>query len=152
MKKNIIILILVISLRLTLNSQEFVSKNQKTELENNVNVIELTDDNFEETIGASNKPIIIDFYTQWCGPCKNIKPIFKQIAKEQSENFLFYAVDLEKCPKIAEKYKIKSVPTFFIFKNSEKIGSFTGSKTKLKLLESIEDIIKSFVTTELLLN
>lgn len=158
MKKNIIILILVTSLKLTQPSQEFASKNsshtitnknQKIELENNV--IELTDDNFEETIGASNKPVIIDFYTQWCGPCKNIKPIFKQIAKEQSENFLFYAVDLEKCPKVAEKYKIKSVPTFFIFKNNVKIGSFTGSKTKLKLLETIEDIIRNSnkATTEI---
>lgn len=73
---------------------------------------------FEELI-ASEKPILIDFFAEWCGPCKVLSPTLQQLAQEEGENLKIVKIDVDKNPKLASKYKVSGVPTLMLFKKSE---------------------------------
>lgn len=73
---------------------------------------------FEELI-ASEKPILIDFFAEWCGPCKVLSPTLQQLAEEAGENLRIVKIDVDKNPKLASKYKVSGVPTLMLFKKSE---------------------------------
>lgn len=73
---------------------------------------------FEELI-ASETPILIDFFAEWCGPCKVLSPTLQQLAEEAGENLKIVKIDVDKNPKLASKYKVSGVPTLMLFKKSE---------------------------------
>ena len=95
-------------------------------------VIHLNSDNFETTIN-SNKPVLVDFFATWCGPCKMLAPTIDALANEVGNSALVCKLDVDQAPEIAEQYGINAVPTIIFFKNGEKVGiSGMASKDVLK--------------------
>ena len=93
-------------------------------------MIELTDQNFEEEIKKAQKPVVVDFWAVWCGPCTMLSPILEKLAEEYKDKFIFAKVNLDTSPLTAQKYGIEQIPTVLLFKNSEPIAGFIGLKTE----------------------
>jgi thioredoxin 1 len=97
----------------------------------------LTDATFDEVVGASEKPILIDFWAEWCGPCKMIAPILEELAVEQSEKFSIGKLDVDVNIATATKFSVMSIPTLLLFKNGEVVARLVGAKPKGALLQEI---------------
>ena len=105
---------------------------------------ELTDQTFDIEINKSKFPIIIDFYTEWCGPCKMMTPMIEEIAKEYKDQLTILKVDIDKCPDLIKKYNIMSIPTLlYLDKNKKVIDQISGFHNKDLLIKKTNEIIKS---------
>jgi thioredoxin 1 len=97
----------------------------------------LTDATFDEVIGSSDKPILVDFWAEWCGPCKTIAPILEEFATEQSERFTIGKLDVDANVATATKFSVMSIPTLLLFKDGEVVARLVGAKPKGALLQEI---------------
>lgn len=102
------------------------------------NIVILTDENFEEEVLQSDKPVLVDFWATWCGPCKAIAPIIDEIATENSDKFKICKADIDECPQLVSTYRIMSVPTFISFKSGEATAMQIGGMGKAELLEMLK--------------
>lgn len=91
-----------------------------------MSVIQLTEENFENEVIKSEKKVIVDFYADWCGPCKMMSPIVDEIAEELKDTVKVGKVNTDENMELAEKYGIMSIPTIMIFKNGEVEKTFNG--------------------------
>jgi thioredoxin 1 len=97
----------------------------------------LTDATFDEVVGSADKPLLVDFWAEWCGPCKMIAPILEEFADEQSEKFVIGKLDVDVNVATATKYSVMSIPTLLLFKNGEVVARLVGAKPKGALLQEI---------------
>jgi thioredoxin 1 len=97
----------------------------------------LTDATFDEVVGASEKPILVDFWAEWCGPCKMIAPILEEFALEQSDKFTIGKLDVDVNIETATKFSVMSIPTLLLFKNGEVVARLVGAKPKGAMLQEI---------------
>lgn len=97
--------------------------------------------NFEEKVIKSKIPVIVDFYAEWCNPCRAMAPILEDLAAENLDRIVFYKVDTDECPALTKKYGILGIPTLLFFKNGEMELAENGQKTKTKLQNIIETIL-----------
>lgn len=105
---------------------------------------ELTDQTFNIEINKSEIPIIIDFYTEWCGPCKLISPMVEEIAKEYKDKVIVLKANADNCPNLIQKYNIMSVPTLlYLNKNKEVVDQISGFRNKDLFVKKIDEILKS---------
>ena len=102
-----------------------------------MSVLEITDNNFEEEVLKSDKTVLIDFYADWCGPCKMMSPIVDEIAEENSE-IKVGKVNVDDNVEVAEKYQIMSIPTILVIKNGEVTKQFVGVTQKSDIEEAIK--------------
>lgn len=147
MKKKIMIIISVVVFVLALVAINiFLSRQNQTEMEGNdkqenakqeEKVIEVTSQNFEEEVLKSEKPVLIDFYATWCGPCKILSPIVEEAAKEK-ENIKFVKIDIDKTEDIAMQYQVMSIPTLVLIQNGEEKDRVVGILDKNQILDFIE--------------
>jgi len=97
----------------------------------------LTDDNFEQEVLKSDIPVLVDFWAPWCGPCQMMGPIIEELAGEYEGKAKIGKLNVDENQIIAGKYKVMSIPTFFIFKGGEIIDQMVGGVTKDKLKEMV---------------
>lgn len=98
----------------------------------------LTKENFEETVSTSDVPVIVDFYADWCMPCKKIAPVLEEIAEEKFGEVLVCKVDVDKSQELAGTYQVMSIPNFISFKNGEIHKRTIGAVSKEELMNLIE--------------
>ena len=101
------------------------------------NVLEITDDTFEETVLNSDMPIVVDFWAEWCGPCKMIAPILEELADEHTSQFKVGKLNVDDNRDTAMKYRVLSIPTLLVFGDGEVKGQIVGALPKGALKEKI---------------
>ena len=99
--------------------------------------LEITDANFEEVI-ASDQPVLIDFWAEWCGPCKMIGPVVEEIAGEYDGKATIGKVNVDDNPQVSAKFGIRSIPTLLYFKNGEIVDKQVGAVPKKVLADKLE--------------
>ena len=97
----------------------------------------LTDATFDEVVRSSDKPLLVDFWAEWCGPCKMIAPILEELAEEQTEKFVIGKLDVDANVATATKYSVMSIPTLLLFKDGEVVARLVGAKPKGAMLQEI---------------
>ena len=100
--------------------------------------VSITQENFEQEITQSAKPIVLDVYASWCGPCQQMMPILEELEQELSDKYKFAKLNVDEARDISIKYGVTSVPTFVFIKNNEVVGKETGYMSKEVLKEKIE--------------
>ncbi len=102
--------------------------------------VEINQDNVVKEIGESQKPVIMEVYASWCGPCKQMMPIFEELEKELKDKYTFAKLNVDNARDISIQYGVTSVPTFVFIKNSKVLGKETGYIAKDDLKAKIEAI------------
>ncbi len=102
-----------------------------------MSVIKVNVDNFEEVVLKSEKTVLVDFYADWCGPCKMIAPTVEEIANEHSE-YVVCKINVDEAMPLAIKYGIESIPTLIAIKNGEQVGKIIGLRPKDAILEMLK--------------
>jgi thioredoxin 1 len=100
--------------------------------------ITLNESNFDQEVNQSDKPVIVDFWAEWCGPCKMIAPLLDEIAKEKAESLKVAKVNVDENQSLSVKYNIRAIPSLLIFKNGQLRDQVTGMTSKKDLLGRIE--------------
>ena len=106
-------------------------------------IIKITDQNFEELVLKAKKLVIVDFWAEWCGPCKAIAPILDKISGEFSDNVLVGKVNVDEVKEVPVKYGIRSIPTLLFFNNGEITRQEVGLQSKQTLVDNITQIVES---------
>ncbi len=100
--------------------------------------IEFTDQNFEDEVLKSKKPVLVDFWAPWCGPCQMMGPIIDEVAKEIGKTAKVGKLNVDDNPEMSQKYGVMSIPTLIIFKDGEKVKEMTGVQEKNGLVDELK--------------
>jgi len=96
------------------------------------------DNNFDEEVLRSDKPVLVDFFAEWCGPCKMLAPVIEELATEMEEKVVVGKVNVDESPNIAGKYGVQSIPTLIVFKKGEEVDRMVGFQSKEALKAKLE--------------
>ena len=103
--------------------------------------LEVTDANFEELVLKSDKPVVVDFWAEWCGPCRMVAPVVNELSEEYDGKAVMTKVDVDSNPGTAAKYGIRNIPTLLFFKNGEIVDKQVGAVPKAVLANKLEAIL-----------
>ena len=101
----------------------------------------LTSSTFDETVQAATEPVIVDFWAEWCGPCKMIAPILEEIAVEQEGKVTVAKLNVDEHPDLARRYDVMSIPTLLVFQDGQPVKRLVGAKGKGQLLQDLSEFI-----------
>jgi thioredoxin 1 len=106
-----------------------------------MSALHVTDNEFEQKVLKSSLPVLVDFWAEWCGPCRQVAPVLDEIAKEKAGAMTVAKVDIDKNPGTPQKYGVRGIPTLILFKNGQAVSTKVGSLPKSKLIEWINSVI-----------
>jgi thioredoxin 1 len=105
------------------------------------NIATYTDATFDEQIGSSSVPVVVDFWAEWCGPCKMVAPILEEIASEQAGSLAIAKLNVDDNPDVARRFGVMSIPTMIVFKDGQEAARIVGAKGKSQLLDDFKPFI-----------
>lgn len=140
MKKKILILIatiffilVMILLNIYLNSKNKIENEEESTME----VMKVTSENFEEEVLKSDETVVIDFYADWCGPCKMLSPIIEEVANE-NEDIKVVKINVDNAQDLAIEYQVMSIPTIVIIKDGQEVNRTVGVVSKSQIVEMVK--------------
>lgn len=102
------------------------------------NLIEITDENWKSEVLDSGVPVVVDFWAEWCGPCKAIAPVLEEIAEERGDQLKIAKVNIDDHQQLAADFKVRAIPTLLVFKGGVVQDQITGAMNKAALLEKLD--------------
>ena len=98
----------------------------------------VSDATFDEQVGLADRPVLVDFWAEWCGPCKMVAPILDEIAGEHADKISVVKLNVDENPKVAAEYGIVSIPTMNVYQGGQVVKTIVGAKPKAMLLRDLE--------------
>lgn len=106
-----------------------------------MSAVTVSDDSFADKVLASQTPVLVDFWAEWCGPCRMVAPVLDEIAKEKSGSLTVAKVDVDANPATARDFQVVSIPTLILFKDGQPVKRIVGAKGKAALLRELADVL-----------
>lgn len=101
----------------------------------------LSDTTFDEEINTSAEPVLVDFWAEWCGPCKMIAPILDEIAEEQAGKLKVAKLNVDEAPAVAQRFEVMSIPTMIVFQDGKPAKRLVGAKPKAALVKDLSEFL-----------
>ncbi|MGH3623010.1 MAG: thioredoxin [Sciscionella sp.] len=105
------------------------------------NTVRVTDQSFKDEVLGSDKPVLVDFWATWCGPCKMVAPVLEEIAGEHAEKLTVAKIDVDANPSTPRDYQVMSIPTMILFSGGKPVKQIVGAKPKAALLSDLSDYL-----------
>lgn len=116
-----------------------------TEAEKTSATLAVSDDSFADDVLASNKPVLVDFWASWCGPCRMVAPVLEEIAAEKAGQLTIAKLDVDANPETARDFQVVSIPTMILFKDGQPVKRIVGAKSKAALLRELSDVVSDTI-------
>ncbi|MXP21396.1 thioredoxin [Gordonia sp. HNM0687] len=107
------------------------------------NTVAVTDATFADQVLMSDKPVLVDFWATWCGPCRMVAPVLEEIARDHADKLTVAKLDVDENPAVARDFKIMSIPTMILFEGGKPSKTIVGAKGKAALLRELDDVVGS---------
>ena len=104
-------------------------------------VHETTDDLFESEVLGSDKPVLVEFWAPWCGPCRQLGPVLEQIAGERAGSLKVVKINQDENPLVSADYRVMGLPTMLVFERGEAVASMLGARPKTRILEELDRVL-----------
>jgi thioredoxin len=104
-------------------------------------ISQLSETTFDEEVGSAVEPVLVDFWAEWCGPCKKIAPVLEELADEQVGSLKIAKVNVDDAPGLAQRFEVMSIPTLILFKDGQPVKRIVGAKGKPALLAELSEFI-----------
>jgi len=105
------------------------------------NIPSVTDADFAQTVLGSDKPVLVDFWAEWCGPCRQVSPILEEIAAEHGDEITIVKLNVDENPQTPAQYRVTGIPTMNVYQGGDVVKSIVGAKPKAALLNDLRDFI-----------